>query len=243
MLYENIKKLVEYGIKTGLTPECERVYTTNLLLDLFGENNYEDVETDMENLDLEEILAGLLEEAKERGLVEDSVVFRDLFDTKIMNCLLPRPAQVQQEFWKGYEKSPEAATEFFYKFSQDSDYIRRYRVKKDMKWKVDSPYGEIDITINLSKPEKDPKAIAAAGAAKAVSYPKCQLCMENEGYAGRADHPARETHRIIPLTINGTRWGFQYSPYVYYNEHCIVFNGQHVPMKIDRMRLSNCLTL
>lgn len=234
MLYENIKKLVEYGIKTGLTPECERVYTTNLLLDLFGENNYEDEETDMENLDLEEILAGLLEEAKERGLVEDSVVFRDLFDTKIMNCLLPRPAQVQQEFWKEYEKSPEAATEFFYKFSQDSDYIRRYRVKKDMKWKVDSPYGEIDITINLSKPEKDPKAIAAAGAAKAVSYPKCQLCMENEGYAGRADHPARETHRIIPLTINGTRWGFQYSPYVYYNEHCIVFNGQHVPMKIDR---------
>ncbi len=234
MLYDNIKKLVEYGIKTGLTPECERVYTTNLLLDLFGENNYEDVETDMENLDLEEILAGLLEEAKERGLVEDSVVFRDLFDTKLMNCLLPRPAQVQQEFWKEYEKSPEAATEFFYKFSQDSDYIRRYRVKKDMKWKVDSPYGEIDITINLSKPEKDPKAIAAAGAAKAVSYPKCQLCMENEGYAGRADHPARETHRIIPLTINGTRWGFQYSPYVYYNEHCIVFNGQHVPMKIDR---------
>ena len=234
MLYENIKKLVEYGIKTGLTPEWERVYTTNLLLDLFGENNYEDVETDMENLDLEEILAGLLEEAKERGLVEDSVVFRDLFDTKLMNCLLPRPAQVQQEFWKEYEKSPEAATEFFYKFSQDSDYIRRYRVKKDMKWKVDSPYGEIDITINLSKPEKDPKAIAAAGAAKAVSYPKCQLCMENEGYAGRADHPARETHRIIPLTINGTRWGFQYSPYVYYNEHCIVFNGQHVPMKIDR---------
>ena len=234
MLYENIKKLVEYGIKTGLTPECERVYTTNLLLDLFGENNYEDVETDMENLDLEEILAGLLEEAKERGLVEDSVVFRDLFDTKLMNCLLPRPAQVQQEFWKEYEKSPEAATEFFYKFSQDSDYIRRYRVKKDMKWKVDSPYGEIDITINLSKPEKDPKAIAAAGAAKAVSYPKCQLCMENEGYAGRTDHPARETHRIIPLTINGTRWGFQYSPYVYYNEHCIVFNGQHVPMKIDR---------
>lgn len=234
MLYENIKKLVEYGIKTGLTTECERVYTTNLLLDLFGENNYEDVETDMENLDLEEILAGLLEEAKERGLVEDSVVFRDLFDTKLMNCLLPRPAQVQQEFWKEYEKSPEAATEFFYKFSQDSDYIRRYRVKKDMKWKVDSPYGEIDITINLSKPEKDPKAIAAAGAARAVSYPKCQLCMENEGYAGRADHPARETHRIIPLTINGTRWGFQYSPYVYYNEHCIVFNGQHVPMKIDR---------
>ena len=234
MLYKNIKKLVEYGVQTGLTPECERTYTTNLLLEIFKEDDYEDVSIEGEELDLEQILKELLDEAVARGLVEDSVVFRDLFDTKLMNCLLPRPAQVQKTFWEEYEKSPEAATEFFYKFSQDSDYIRRYRVKKDMKWKVDSPYGEIDITINLSKPEKDPKAIAAAGAAKASSYPKCQLCMENEGYAGRANHPARETHRIIPITINDSRWGFQYSPYVYYNEHCIVFNGQHVPMKIDR---------
>ena len=234
MLYKNIKKLVEYGIRTGLTPECERIYTTNLLLELFKEDDYEDVSIEGEELDLEQILKELLDEAVERGLVEDSVVFRDLFDTKLMNCLLPRPAQVQKTFWEEYEKSPEAATAFFYKFSQDSDYIRRYRVKKDMKWKVDSPYGEIDITINLSKPEKDPKAIAAARAAKASSYPKCQLCMENEGYAGRANHPARETHRIIPITINDSKWGFQYSPYVYYNEHCIVFNGQHVPMKIDR---------
>ena len=234
MLYKNIKKLVEYGVQTGLTPECERTYTTNLLLEIFKEDDYEDVSIEGEELDLEQILKELLDEAVARGLVEDSVVFRDLFDTKLMNCLLPRPAQVQKTFWEEYEKSPEAATEFFYKFSQDSDYIRRYRVKKDMKWKVDSPYGEIDITINLSKPEKDPKAIAAAGATKASSYPKCQLCMENEGYAGRANHPARETHRIIPITINDSRWGFQYSPYVYYNEHCIVFNGQHVPMKIDR---------
>ncbi len=234
MLYKNIKKLVEYGVQTGLTPECERTYTTNLLLEIFKEDDYEDVSIEGEELDLEQILKELLDEAVARGLVEDSVVFKDLFDTKLMNCLLPRPAQVQKTFWEEYEKSPEAATEFFYKFSQDSDYIRRYRVKKDMKWKVDSPYGEIDITINLSKPEKDPKAIAAAGAAKASSYPKCQLCMENEGYAGRANHPARETHRIIPITINDSRWGFQYSPYVYYNEHCIVFNGQHVPMKIDR---------
>ena len=234
MLYKNIKKLVEYGVQTGLTPECERTYTTNLLLEIFKEDDYEDVSIEGEELDLEQILKELLDEAVARGLVEDSVVFKDLFDTKLMNCLLPRPAQVQKTFWEEYEKSPEAATEFFYKFSQDSDYIRRYRVKKDMKWKVDSPYGEIDITINLSKPEKDPKAIAGAGAAKASSYPKCQLCMENEGYAGRANHPARETHRIIPITINDSRWGFQYSPYVYYNEHCIVFNGQHVPMKIDR---------
>ena len=234
MLYKNIKKLVEYGVRTGLTPECERTYTTNLLLEIFKEDDYEDVSIEGEEMDLEQILKELLDEAVARGLVEDSVVFRDLFDTKLMNCLLPRPAQVQKIFWEEYEKSPEAATEFFYRFSQDSDYIRRYRVNKDMKWKVDSPYGEIDITINLSKPEKDPNAIAAAGAAKASSYPKCQLCMENEGYAGRANHPARETHRIIPITINDSRWGFQYSPYVYYNEHCIVFNGQHVPMKIDR---------
>ncbi len=141
---------------------------------------------------------------------------------------------MQEEFAKRYEKSPEAATEYFYKLSQDSDYIRRYRVEKDKKWKVDTPYGEIDITINLSKPEKDPKAIAAARNAKASSYPKCLLCMENEGYAGRVNHPARENHRIIPITINDSKWGFQYSPYVYYNEHCIVFNGQHIPMKIDK---------
>lgn len=239
MLNENIKKLVEYGIKTGLTPECERIYTTNLLLEMFHEDSYEDVEVEEVQADeggegLEKILAALLDEAVKRGIIEDSIGYRDLFDTKIMNCLLPRPAQVQKEFWEHYSHSPQEATEFYYKFSRDSDYIRRYRVKKDMKWKVDSPYGEIDITINLSKPEKDPKAIAAAKNAKASSYPKCQLCMENEGYAGRLDHPARENHRIIPLTINGGKWGFQYSPYVYYNEHCIVFNGEHIPMKIDR---------
>ena len=184
--------------------------------------------------DLETILANLLNIAVERGIIEDNVVYRDLFDTKLMNCLLPRPAQVQAAFWEKYAISPEKATDYYYKFSQDSDYIRRYRVAKDLKWKVDSPYGEIDITINLSKPEKDPKAIAAARNAAASSYPKCQLCMENEGYAGRVNHPARENHRIIPITINQSNWGFQYSPYVYYNEHCIVFNGEHVPMKIDR---------
>ena len=239
MLNENIKKLVEYGIETGLTPECERIYTTNLLLEMFHEDSYEDVETEEIPVDddgegLEQVLSELLAEAVKRGIIEDSIGYRDLFDTKMMNCLLPRPAQVQKEFWEHYGHSPEEATAYYYKFSRDSDYIRRYRVKKDMKWKVDSPYGEIDITINLSKPEKDPKAIAAAKNAKNNSYPKCQLCMENEGYAGRLDHPARENHRIIPITINGGEWGFQYSPYVYYNEHCIVFNGQHIPMKIDR---------
>ena len=239
MLNENIKKLVEYGIETGLTPECERIYTTNLLLEMFHEDSYEDVEVQKIPVDddgegLEKVLSELLAEAVKRGIIEDSIGYRDLFDTKMMNCLLPRPAQVQKEFWEHYGHSPEEATAYYYKFSRDSDYIRRYRVKKDMKWKVESPYGEIDITINLSKPEKDPKAIAAAKNTKNNSYPKCQLCMENEGYAGRLDHPARENHRIIPITINGGEWGFQYSPYVYYNEHCIVFNGQHIPMKIDR---------
>lgn len=234
MLFENIKKLVEYGIQTGLTPECERIYTTNLLLEIFKEDNYEDTEIDAENLELEDILKNLLDEAVSRGLIEDSVVYRDLFDTKLMNCLLPRPAQIQREFKEKYDISPEEATKYYYKLSQNSDYIRRYRVKKDMKWTVDSPYGVIDITVNLSKPEKDPKAIAAAKNAKASTYPKCQLCVENEGYAGRVNHPARENHRIMPITINDSQWGFQYSPYVYYNEHCIVFNGQHIPMKIGR---------
>ena len=233
MLSEQIAALVQYGISSGLLPECEKIYTTNVLLDLFGEDEYTEPETVPEE-SLENILKHLLDEACRRGIIEDSITYRDLFDTKIMNCLTPRPSQVQQTFWQKYQESPKAATDYFYKLSQDSDYIRRYRVCKDQKWKVDSEYGEIDITINLSKPEKDPKAIAAARNSKTAAYPKCQLCMENEGYAGRVNHPARENHRIIPITINGSRWGFQYSPYVYYNEHCIVLNGEHVPMKIDR---------
>ncbi len=233
MLSENIKKLVQYGIDTGLMPECERIYARNLLLEMFHEDDYEDVEIAGEIV-LEDVLKELLDEACARGIIEDSIVYRDLFDTKMMNCLMPRPAQVQKEFYDLYKESPEKATNYFYKLSQDSDYIRRYRVCKDLKWKVPSKYGEIDITINLSKPEKDPKAIAAAKNAKTSAYPKCQLCVENEGYAGRVNHPARENHRIIPITINESKWGFQYSPYVYYNEHCIVFNGEHVPMKIDK---------
>ena len=234
MLKKNIRDLVEYGLRTGLVPACERNYTINLLLDLFREDEYTEPAEAPVCEDLEQILKGLLDEAVQRGIIEDSIGCRDLFDTKIMNCLMPRPAQVQETFWKKYEESPEAATDYFYQLSQNSDYIRRYRIKKDRKWTVDSPYGTIDITINLSKPEKDPKAIAAAKNAKQSSYPKCLLCMENEGYAGRMNHPARENHRIIPITVNDCPWGFQYSPYVYYNEHCIVFNGQHVPMKIER---------
>ena len=234
MLSKSIRKLVQYGIETGLTPECEKNYTINLLLDVFREEEYAEPEEVPENVNLEETLGELLDEAVKRGLIEDSVVYRDLFDTRLMNCLMPRPAQVQKEFWDRYQNSPQEATDYFYKLSQDSDYIRRYRVKKDQKWTVESPYGDIDITINLSKPEKDPKAIAAAKNAKASSYPKCLLCPENEGYAGRVNHPARENHRIIPITVNDSPWGFQYSPYVYYNEHCIIFNDKHIPMKIDK---------
>ena len=190
MLFENIKKLVEYGVQTGLVPECERIYTTNLILDVMKQDDIEDVECDLSDIVLEDVLKVLLDEACARGIIEDNIVSRDLFDTKLMNCLMPRPAQVQADFNSKYAESPEAATDYFYKLSQDSDYIRRYRVKKDMKWKVDSPYGEIDITVNLSKPEKDPKAIAAAKLAKQSSYPKCLLCVENEGYAGRMNHPA-----------------------------------------------------
>ena len=234
MLNKNIRDLVAYGMKTGLVPACEKNYTSNLLLDLFHEDEYEEPVEEPVCEELELILKELLDEAVKRGIIEDSIGYRDLFDTKIMNCLMPRPAQVQETFWKKYEESPQTATDYFYKLSQDSDYIRRYRIKKDRKWTVDSEYGTIDITINLSKPEKDPKAIAAAKNEKQSSYPKCLLCMENEGYAGRMNHPARENHRIIPITVNDCPWGFQYSPYVYYNEHCIVFNGQHVPMKIER---------
>lgn len=235
MLQESIKKLVQYGINSGLTPECEKIYTTNLLLECMREDEFTDPDCDLSNIVLEDVLKNLLDEAVKRGIIEDSITYRDLFDTKLMNQLCPRPFQVIDKFNTLYKtEGPEAATDYFYNLSKASDYIRTYRVKKDLKWTVDTDYGTLDITINLSKPEKDPKAIAAAKNAKQSAYPKCQLCMENEGYAGRTNHPARENHRIIPITINDSKWGFQYSPYVYYNEHCIVFNGEHTPMKIER---------
>ena len=241
MLYENIKKLVQYGVETGLTPACEKNYTINLLLDVFKEDEYVEPEEEYRDIDLEEVLNALLDEAVKRNLIEDSVVYRDLFDTRLMNCLMPRPSQIQKEFQEKYNISPEEATSYYYKLSQDSDYIRRYRIKKDRKWTVETKYGTLDITINLSKPEKDPKAIAAAKNATQSGYPKCQLCKENEGYAGRVNHPARQNHRIIPVTINHSDWFLQYSPYVYYNEHCIVFNGKHTPMKIEKATFGKLL--
>ena len=235
MINESIAKLVKYGENAGLVSGLDKIYATNRILEVMQISDYEEPEQIPETPDLEETLNELLDDAAKRGLLEhNSVVYRDLFDTKLMDCLMPRPGEVVKKFEELYAKSPQEATDYFYKLSQDSNYIRRYRIAKDIRWSVPSAYGDIDISINLSKPEKDPKAIAAAKLAKQSGYPKCLLCKENVGYAGRVNHPARQNHRIIPLTINQTEWGFQYSPYVYYNEHCIVFNGVHTPMKIER---------
>lgn len=245
MIEKSIVKLVQYGLATGLIGEEDKRYMVNHILELLKIDAISDealkqvMESDGSDQtvvdQLEGILSDICDYAYDKGLMEEnSIGYRDLFDTKVMGLLVDRPSHVIKKFWNDYRKDPVKATDAYYKFSQDTDYIRRYRIRKDMKWVAPTEYGDLDITINLSKPEKDPKAIAAAKLAKQTAYPKCQLCMENEGYAGRLDHPARENHRIIPVTINGSAWGFQYSPYVYYNEHCIVFNSQHVPMKIER---------
>lgn len=236
MVNEAIKGLVEYGIHTGLIHEEDRIYTTNQILELLKLDEYEEtLHSLLEYENLEIILKTILDYAADSNILEeDNIDYRDLFDTKIMGLLVPKPHQVISQFRELYNNSPRLATDYFYKLSQDSDYIRRYRIVKDIKWITKTEYGDIDITINLSKPEKDPKAIAAAKLMKQSGYPKCLLCKENEGYAGRLNHPARQNHRIIPIKINNQDWGFQYSPYVYYNEHCIVFNSEHTPMKINK---------
>ena len=233
MSYQAIKDLVGYALRTGLIEEYDRTWAVNSLLQAMGMDSWEEPQQ-VKDRPLEDILKELLDDAAARGRVEDDTTSRDLFDTELMGRLTPRPAQVISEFRRLYQADPKAATDWFYRFSQDTDYIRRYRIARDVKWKAATPYGDMDITINLSKPEKDPKAIAAAKAAPQTGYPKCQLCRENEGYAGRLNHPARQNHRIIPITINQEDWFLQYSPYVYYNEHCIVLNRRHTPMKIDK---------
>lgn len=225
--------LISYAIQNGLIEPCDRTWAINRVLEVMQLDAIGDVMT-LQMLELPEILDRLTQNAVERGICEDNQVARDLFDTKLMGALTPAPHEVRAKFSALYKQSPAAATEWFYIFSQDTNYIRRDRIAKDKKWKYICEYGTLDITINLSKPEKDPKAIATAKLAPQSGYPKCQLCAENEGYAGRMNHPARQNHRIIPVTINGSDWFFQYSPYVYYNEHCIVFNSEHTPMKIDR---------
>ena len=235
MVNEAISKLVTYALRKGLIEPCEERWAVNEVLDALKLDGYEDPGKEWGEIVLPEVLDELLDDALLRGVLTDgSVTGRDLLDTEIMGRLTPRPGQVIGKFSELYAQSPEAATDWYSEFSQDTNYIRRDRIAKDMRWKAETEYGELDITINLSKPEKDPRAVWAAKNAPQVGYPKCQLCAENEGYAGRIDHPARQNHRMIPITINGSSWFFQYSPYVYYNEHCICLNSEHVPMKIDR---------
>ena len=235
MIDNAISRLAAYALQTGLIQENEYTWAVNTILDTLKLDSYTDPGQDWGELELAPILEELLDDAYARGvLTENSVVYRDLFDSELMGRLTPRPAQVIEKFQNLYHDDPKAATDWYYKFSQDTNYIRRDRIARDMQWKAPTEYGDLDITINLSKPEKDPKAIAAAKNLPASAYPRCQLCAENEGYAGRVNHPARQNHRIVPITINGSPWFLQYSPYVYYNEHCICLNSEHVPMKIDR---------
>ena len=231
-----VAQLAAYAERTGLIEPCERTWAVNTLLEGLGLSSYAPPEGPVSgDADLNELLNALMDDAHARGVLpEDSIAYRDLFDTALMGRLTPRPAQVAERFRALYAQTPAAATDWYYKFSQDTNYIRRDRIARDMKWVTSTPYGDLDITINLSKPEKDPKAIAAARNLPASAYPRCQLCAENEGYAGRLDHPARGNHRIVPITINSSPWFLQYSPYVYYNEHCICLNAEHTPMKIDR---------
>lgn len=234
-----IAALLHYGLEKSLFEPCDRVYMTNRLLEALQLDSYAPAQAP--ELPLEEILRGLLDDAVARGVCGDDTTARDLFDTKLMGVLTPAPHEVRREFSRRYALSPESATQWYYRFSQDTDYIRAYRVCKDLRWKTETEYGALDITVNLSKPEKDPKAIAAARNAPQSNYPKCLLCPENEGYAGRMNHPARQNHRILPLTLADGQWYLQYSPYVYYPEHCIVFNEAHVPMVIDRSTLCKLL--
>ena len=235
-----LDSLVEYAVRRGLAQEEDRMVLTNRLLDLLGKEDYTpSAEPFVE--DLEGILAGLLDYAVAQGLCDDGITARDIFDTRLMGAVTPMPREVIATFREKYTRSPEEATDWYYRFSCDTDYIRRYRIRKDLRWTYPSEYGEMDITINLSKPEKDPKAIAAARSAAQTDYPKCHLCRESEGYAGRMTYPARANHRILPMDICGQPWFLQYSPYVYYNEHCIALNAEHVPMKIDKSAFEKLL--
>ncbi len=236
MVDKAIARLVNYAEKNGLIEPCEKIWAVNSLLEAMQLDSFSDPKIEeKEEVKVSDLLKELTDNACARGLLkEDSVVYRDLFDTMLMGRLTPRPSQVMEKFREFYGDSPEKATDWYYAFSQNTNYIRRDRIAKDKKWMVSTPYGDLDITINLSKPEKDPKAIAAARTLPTGGYPLCQLCPENEGYAGRVNHPARQNHRPIPIIVEGEPWFLQYSPYVYYNEHCIVFNSRHTPMQIDK---------
>ena len=235
MIYKAIDRLIGYGLKKGLLEKEDIDYTRNKLLYTLCLPSYEgNGEIGECKEELCDILSDIIGVARDKGLVSDSITEQDLFDTKIMDCLLGRPSEIVRKFDELLKKSPKEATDWYYDFSKATNYIREDRIVKDVKWQADSPYGKLDITINLSKPEKDPKAIAAAKKLVQTGYPKCLLCRENEGFAGDMNKPARENHRLIPLTLSGENYFLQYSPYVYYNEHCIILNESHVPMKIDK---------
>ncbi|MDO4415046.1 MAG: UDP-glucose--hexose-1-phosphate uridylyltransferase [Erysipelotrichaceae bacterium] len=243
MLQKAISELVEYAVRKEWITEEDRIWASNRILEALNVNGFEGLtEVNGELREIQEILNDLCDDAYERGVIEgNSAAYYDLLDTKLIGLLVPRPAEIISKFNELYAASPKQATDWYYEFSNDTNYIRRQRIAKDRKWTVDTEYGVMDITINLSKPEKDPKAIAAAGKAKSSGYPKCLLCCENEGYAGHLSHPARQNHRIIPITLGGKDYFLQYSPYVYYNEHCIVFNRIHTPMHIDADAFGNLL--
>ncbi len=231
---EAIKELVTYATEKELIAEEDRNYCINKLLEILYINDYEEPEREFSSPSLTQALEVITDWAVEKRLTfDDTILARDLFDTKIMGVFTDRPSNITKRFKELYKTTPSLATDWFYKFSCDTNYIRADRIKKDLKWITPTPYGELDITVNLSKPEKDPKAITAAKNAPQSAYPKCQLCKENVGYAGRISHPARQNLRVIPVKINGSDWMMQYSPYVYYNEHCIVFNSEHIPMSIN----------
>ena len=233
MIYEAIERLLDYGVRKNIITLEDTLFVRNRLLDALCLSDWQDSGADAEGMTIDEILAPIIDYAIEQGIIADTQNSRDLFDTRIMGLLMPMPREVIAKFEERYELSPEDATDWYYMFSRDINYVRAGRIAKDLKWTHDSEYGRLDISINRSKPEKDPRDIAAARNATASSYPKCQLCIENTGFAGHQTHPARQNLVHIPITVGGKRWSLQYSPYGYYNEHCIALNNEHIPMKID----------
>ena len=233
MICANIQRLINYAVQYNLITKDDELVVRNMLMDTLSVSEWVDEPVDTADAPIDDILLPLIDYACENGVIEDTTANRDLFDTKLMGILTPMPREVIRDFREQYEKSPVAATDWYFDQSQKLNYVRAGRIAKDLKWTYDSAYGALDITINRSKPEKDPRDIAKAGATASVAYPKCQLCAENMGYAGRQNHPARQNLRPIPIKINGGDWYLQYSPYGYYNEHCIVFNSKHIPMVID----------
>ena len=234
MIYDVLQELINYGIKNNLIEKEDEIVVRNQLIDTIGLENWENPEKISETRSVQKILDDIIEYSCKNGIIPETNASKDLFDTKIMGIFTPLPSSVRKKFYSEYENSPKNATEWYYKFSKDVNYVRSERIEKDIKWKYNCEYGELDITINMSKPEKDPRDIANAKKSKAVNYPKCQLCLENEGYAGRSNHPARQNLRPVPVEVLGKEWYLQYSPYGYYNEHCILFNKEHTPMVIDK---------